>query len=232
MRDITVRKETEEMLKTSHKAIMNAWNGIAVADMDGRIVFVNPAVLRIWGFTQEKELLGRDFRDLWVEGKQAQEMMTAIVAGQEKWEGQMEVERMDGEKLLIQVSAAADRDADDEITGMVLSFLDLSDRERAESAMREAEAHRAMLAALGTACHHLGQPATVIITNMKMMERVTDSIEDEGVREMIRMNSEAADTLQEVLHKLNQATVYITTDYLDNSDFEESAANKLLDLDI
>ena len=98
--------------------------------------------------------------------------------------------------------------------------------------MREAEAHKAMLATLGTACHHLGQPATVNITNMKMMERLTDSIEDEGVREMIRMNSEAADNLQEVLHKLNQATVYITTDYLENEDYEESAANKLLDLDI
>jgi len=74
----------------------------------------------------------------------------------------------------------------------------------------DAESRKVMIESLGAACHHIGQPATVINTYLSMMRR------RETQPEMLAMISEcqkASDALAAVLEKLNGVIQYQTEAY-------------------
>ena len=57
--DITDRIRAEEALRIRDSAMASSITGIAIADFDGTLTYVNPAALRLWGYDDEKEVLGR-----------------------------------------------------------------------------------------------------------------------------------------------------------------------------
>jgi len=67
-RDITERKQAEEALLRLERAVEQSIDGIAVADMDGNIQFVNPAWAQMHGYSAE-ELLGRPLSIFHTEGQ-------------------------------------------------------------------------------------------------------------------------------------------------------------------
>ena len=74
-----------------------------------------------------------------------------------------------------------------------------------------AERQRVMIESLGTACHHIGQPATVINAWLQIMQtRETDP----DMEEMISSCREAADSIADILHRLMSISQYRTTPYL------------------
>ncbi|HEY8241129.1 MAG TPA: PAS domain-containing protein, partial [Kiritimatiellia bacterium] len=148
IRDITVRKETEEMLRTGYNAIQNSANGIAVADLAGKLYYVNPAIVSLWGYTRGDDLMGKHVTDLWKDKAAAEAMFRLILEKQDIWNGELMARVAGGAEVPMQVSAARNRDADEEIVGVVFSFVDMRDRKRAEEAMRQAEGQKAMLASL------------------------------------------------------------------------------------
>ena len=75
----------------------------------------------------------------------------------------------------------------------------------------EAEKHRAMVVSLGAACHHMGQPATVISTYLDMMKRRET---DPDMVAMIDECAQAADSLSEVLQRLRSVSHFRTEPYL------------------
>ena len=80
-------------------------------------------------------------------------------------------------------------------------------------AERESERTRVMLESFGAACHHLGQPATILLLNLSIVQsRMTT--EDETLKELIKGSLEAVETLGAILHKLNTVNEYKTTHYL------------------
>jgi PAS domain S-box-containing protein len=231
IRDITVRREAEEMLRTGYNAINNSANGIAVADLAGKLVYVNQAVLDLWGLPSAVKLVGQNIRTLWVSESEAEGMVNAVTARQEPWSGELVALKSDGQHRPIGVTAAPNRDSDDVLSGIVLSFTDVSDRKRAEEAMRQAEATQAMLASLAAASHHLSQPATVLLGNLTLLQELTDGGNDE-IAHRIRECFRAAEQLAEILHRLKRINVYRTVNYLENRDGRDSPSNKILDLSV
>jgi len=213
VRDITLRLEAEEKLRTEHCAIQNAGNGIAVANVAGELTYVNPAVLRMWGFFDADAVVGQNVYTLLEDRERAERTLRDVTAGGGSWEGEVRAQRPNGEKFDVQMSAACNRNSEGDITGMIFSFTDISDRKRAQEAEKEAERHRVMLESLGAACHHLGQPATVLLANLGVMQDKVDK-SDPAVRELVQMSTEAAEALGTILHKLNEVTEYKTTQYL------------------
>jgi signal transduction histidine kinase len=117
--------------------------------------------------------------------------------------------------LLVQVSAAGNRNADHDLVGMVLSFLDISDRRRAEEAETHAERQRVMVESIGTACHHLGQPATVILTSLELLLRQPAHGGPLSTAELLNSSMEAAESLRTMLHRLNDISEYRTDTYIE-----------------
>lgn len=229
MRDITLRREAEEMLRTEHNAIQNSGNGIAIVDIEADMQYVNPAVLNLWHVENADALLGKDIRALFVDSEDADALVRAVLVDHTTWTGELVGQRDDESQFDVQVSAACNRDSDGEVVGMVLSFIDISDRKRAEEALRQAERHRVMLASVGAACHHLGQPATVIMTNLALISRMLCELDREDIKEILKLTNEAAEHMADVLHKLNAVDEYRTVQYLDGKS-PQTLGNVILDI--
>jgi PAS domain S-box-containing protein len=231
VRDITVRRQQEEMLRTEHMAIQNAGNGIAIANMEAKLEYVNPAVARMWGYKHPDELIGVDARDLILNQEKAEEMVQTVLVERKLWMAQTQAKRNDNQGIFdVQISAACNINSDGETIGMVMSLVDISDQKRAEQAIREAERTRVMLESLGAACHHLGQPATVILANMGMLSAKLKDISDPMIRELIQSTLQASERLAEVLHKLNAANEYRTVCYIDDGGKSETPGSRIVDI--
>jgi len=230
-RDITLRRQAEEMLRTEHNAIRNSGNGIAVADLAARLEYVNPAVTRMWGCDSDDQLIGRDVKELLGETAKAGKMLDTVLQEQEDWSGEMQAVRRNGEEFHVQVSAACNRNSDGDPVGVVFSFVDISDRHRAEEAEREAERQRVMLESLGAVCHHMGQPATILLANLGLMQgKVKGTGED--VESLVDSCVAAADGLGKILHRLNAVNEYKTTRYLEGAEEGVSFSEESRILDI
>ena len=85
-----------------------------------------------------------------------------------------------------------------------------------------------MLESLGAACHHLGQPATVLLANLGIIQKRLTS-EDDQVCELLKSSLDACRNLGEILHKLNAVTEYRTTRYLGSVD-SDSGEQRILEI--
>ena len=229
LRDISLRKEAEEKMITSFNAIQNAGTGIAIADVDGSLTYVNPSFLRQWGIHDQNDVLHTDLVRLWQNDTHAGEMVRAVLNDLVSWRGEMVAVRADGSSFESEVSATPNFDSEGDLVGMVLSVEDITNRKRAEEGMRLAEQHRAMLASLGAACHHLGQPATVLLANLEMLKQ--DKFrESEVFSEIVGLSCEAAERIAEILHKMKEVEEFRTTRYISTTGDSDLPTNRILDL--
>ncbi len=136
--DITERKRAEEILKIKERAIASSLNGIAMADPQGHLTYVNPAFLKLWGYEEEDEVLGRSVLDFWKEPQQASEVVQAIQNGQ-GWMGELVAVRKDGACRNLYLSASAVLNEAGTPICVMASFLDITERKRADEALRESE---------------------------------------------------------------------------------------------
>jgi PAS domain S-box-containing protein len=213
VRDITLRRREQEMLRTEHSALQNAGNGIAVADLEARIEYANPAAARMWGFASPEDMQGVDARLLLADPTEFSGVINGVMSDQQTWAGERRARMRDGAEFDTQISVTCNRNTDGEPVGFVLSFVDVSDRKRAQQAEREAERNRVMLESLGAACHHLGQPATVLLTNLGVMQ-ARMATTDEMLKDLVDNSIHAAEILREILHRLNAVNEYKTMQYI------------------
>ncbi len=230
IRDITRRSQANEMLRTEHNAIQNAADGIAICNIHYHLEYVNPAVLRLWGYVDGEKLLGMDVRDLFADAARVVRILDEVMGERQYWNGEIKARHADGSDLDIQASMACNRNSDGDVVGVIFSFTNIGDRKRAEEAERKSERRRIMLESFGTACHHLGQPATVLQANLGMLKQRLDRSDDPLVHEIIDSSLEAMDSLGQILHKLNRADEYRTTAYLDNSAPDESDSQRIIEI--
>ena len=83
--------------------------------------------------------------------------------------------------------------------------------EAQSQALLAAEQQRVMIETLGAACHHLGQPATVIRVYLEMMQKKEPAPE---MQRMIAECREAAESVSDILHRLQGVAKYQTEPYL------------------
>jgi len=211
LRDITIRLQTEEMLRTEHNAIQNADSGIAVANVAGVLEYANAATARMWGHETADALANLDVRTLFADRAKVEDVLRSVLETGETWSGELPAKRIDGETMDVHVSAVCNRNTDGAVVGFVFSLVDISDRKRAEAAMRESERQRVMLESIGAACHHMSQPVTMLLTNFELMQKMNFS--GERMAELAGISREAAKTLGGILHRLNTVDTYRTTEY-------------------
>jgi PAS domain S-box-containing protein len=227
IRDITWRRQAEEMLRIEHSAIQNSRNGIAVADLNAQLEYANPAAAQMWACERPEAMIGMSLRDLVEDPGVADRMVDTLVRTGESWTGEARARRRDGSTFDVELAAACNRNTDGELDGIVLSFVDMSDRKRAVEAERESERRRVVLESLGAACHHLGQPATVLMGNLSMIRKSTTGCEAD-LQGLVDSSIDATRELGRILHKLNAVNEYKTTQYLSEDDAGEE--HRILDI--
>ncbi len=83
--------------------------------------------------------------------------------------------------------------------------------EQQQQQIKEIERKKAIAESLATACHYLGQPATVIVAYLDLMERESLS---PAMKEMLGQCRSAGASITQMLQTLNQTTACQSESYL------------------
>lgn len=130
VRDVTKRKQTQEKLLRLSSALMVSTDSIVVTDLDGKIVDVNPAALKLFGITDRRELIGKDAVELVVQEGQGH-TWNGMIAALENGAVQGYEYRLvtkNGKMVPLEVSAAMIKDTRGTSMGFVGIGRDIAER--------------------------------------------------------------------------------------------------------
>lgn len=146
-RDITERKRAEEALRIKDSAIASSINAIALADLEGNLTYVNPSFLKMWGYDNEKEVLGKSAVEFWLEGEKASKVIE-VLRDRGSWAGELVAMRKDGSLFHVELMASAVTDETGKPICLMGSFINITERKRAYSKIKvEREAYQSIACA-------------------------------------------------------------------------------------
>ncbi|MCK4944543.1 MAG: PAS domain S-box protein [Candidatus Aminicenantes bacterium] len=113
-------------------------NAVAIFDLKGNLSYVNPSLIRMWGYENEKEVLGRNAVEFWQTKKKATEVIEALnVNG--SWIGELVAKRKDGSFFDVQISACMIVEKTDKNAYLLGSFVDITEHKKMEKELQESE---------------------------------------------------------------------------------------------
>jgi PAS domain S-box-containing protein len=187
------RQRVAEALALRDRALDASLAGVAIADAGGRLTYVNPAFLRLWGHPAAEGVLGRPVTEFWTRASEADGVVEALGrSGQ--WLGEMEARRLDGTTFACQVAATLFRDPETGAVHMTGAFVDVSEQRRAEA--RHASLQAQLLQAqkmesvgrlAGGVAHDFNNLLTVILSDVGLAQASPAA-----------RNPELAESLQEI----------------------------------
>ncbi|MHC4596433.1 MAG: PAS domain S-box protein, partial [Planctomycetota bacterium] len=136
--DITERKRAQEALRLRNVAIESSINGVAFVDIQGNLTYVNDSFLKLWGYSDEHQVLGKPAVGFWADPDKAAEIRE-IVRNRSSWTGELVAKRKDDSIFDVWLSASLVKDENANPVCLMASFLDMTERKKAEEALRESE---------------------------------------------------------------------------------------------
>ncbi|MEE8373497.1 MAG: PAS domain S-box protein [Dehalococcoidia bacterium] len=136
-RDITERKRMQEALLIKDNAIEKSITAMAISDVQGTITYVNEACLRLWRMASREDVLGQSFWALLQLDDEAvgNEVASSMIE-KGSWQGELSCSKRDGEQIDVQVLTAMICDEQGKPIQTITSFIDITERKRAEEALR------------------------------------------------------------------------------------------------
>jgi len=136
--DVTERKRAEEAMRVKDSAIASSINGIAIADLEGKLTYVNRAFLKLWRYDDDTEVLGKDVLEFWDSPEDAGAVVN-VLSDTGSWRGELLAKRSDGSIVPVELSTSMVTDGVGKPLCMMASFVDITERKRAEEALWESE---------------------------------------------------------------------------------------------
>jgi two-component system cell cycle sensor histidine kinase/response regulator CckA len=127
-----------EAMRLKDMAMASSINGIAIASPDGLLTYVNSSFLRLWGYDDASQVLGESVLSFWQSEEKAREVLETVMTRGGGF-GEMIAKRKDGSLFSVAYAASQVRDEAGRITHVMGSFVDITDRKRAEAALKESE---------------------------------------------------------------------------------------------
>jgi PAS domain S-box-containing protein len=195
--DITERKRIENELRVKDFAVTSAASGIAIADLDGYVTYLNLACLSMWNY-DEKEVLGKHATFFFADKNKAGVGLKAVLE-EGVWQGELKASRRDGSIFDVQVLANLVTNADGEPFCSMASFVDITERKKLDQLKDEF---------IGLVSHELRTPLTVIGGCLSTVLTEWDRLSTSEVQQLLKdalLESESLSHLIENLLELSRA---------------------------
>ncbi len=176
----------------------NAVVGIYQASLDGRLLMVNPAMARMFGYGSPEEMISAvtDTRtQLWVSAEERAKYIRFLqeggtVVGAEAW-----MRHKNGSTIWVSLSVRPLRNADGKLVGLEGTFQDITERKRAEEAMKEAReaaeaANRAKSEFLANMSHEIRTPMNGVIGMTELLLDTELPPKQREYAETVRLSAE------------------------------------------
>jgi diguanylate cyclase (GGDEF)-like protein/PAS domain S-box-containing protein len=128
----------EQQLIIHDHAIESSVNAIAFADLDGKITYVNKSFVKMWGYKDEHEVIGKSNLTFWRSEEEAKKVVN-ILREKGYWIGELVAMRSDNSTFDVQLSASTVKDSNGKPLCMMASFMDITVQKQAETALRDSE---------------------------------------------------------------------------------------------
>ncbi|MDK2980920.1 MAG: hypothetical protein PWQ55_1267 [Chloroflexota bacterium] len=215
-RDITELKQAQEQLAIRGSALEAAANGIVITDRDGEIIWANPAISNLTGYSL-KELAGKTPR-VFKSGKMPKNFYSSLwdtITAGKVWKGEVVNRKKDGsfyteEMVITPVSTEKGK-----ITNYIAIKQDVTKRKAMEDETRRAKeqaelANRAKSTFLANMSHEIRTPLNAIMGLNYLLKRT-------GV----------SDTQKQYLDKMQTASKNLLDTINDVLDFSKIEAEKI-----
>ena len=228
--DLTEIKKAEKRLKRLSSVVEQASETIVVTDLDGNIVYCNPAFTMVTGYSQA-EALGQNPRVL-KSGQQDeafyQNLWNTITAG-DVWHGVFKNKRKDGTFFDEQAVIFPIKDGNGNIINYAAVKRDISKENLLEDQLRLSQRMEAVGQLASGVAHELNTPIGFVSSNMESVKNYVEQFKQlipryqEFIRQVTQLQPEL---LPEELEKLREMEEKIHLDFiLEDLDelFEENA---------
>jgi len=136
--DITERRTAVESLRLKNIVFESSIAANSIANLDGKIIDVNSAFLRLWGYNNKSQVLGKSL-DLFLKDKDDVAKILTALNKNNNWEGDYNAVRKDGSEFLAFGLATTVVDENGKIIGYQSSVIDITNRHKTEELLKESE---------------------------------------------------------------------------------------------
>jgi PAS domain S-box-containing protein len=141
-------RQAEEQLRIKNAGIESSINAIMMFDLNGEITYVNPAFLTMWGYEGDSEILGTHV-SRFGEWRGDVERALEIVSRHDGWVGELVAVRRDGSRFDVRASVSTIRDDVGLPSQLMAFFVDVTQRNKTQAALRRRAAQAAFLNKIG-----------------------------------------------------------------------------------
>ena len=184
-RNITEKKEAQIALQNSENALRTIYEtareGVIVSDPEAGVISVNPAAIKMLGYSNEEEMMGMMAKNAYVNTDQYKTIYNALIADGyiENYEAKLKTKG--GGEIDVLTSAVLRQNNDGGSLQSIAFITDITERKKMENALRESEERYRVLYEKVPSMYFTVSPEGVVISVNEFGARQLGYLRDELV---------------------------------------------------